>query len=233
MLVAVFATQGFEIVPIPAGHVRGVRWTIPTATLGSLLVVALLYVGLHAACVRALPHLAQTTSPLVAAAQVYGGNTVSWLVRAGTTVSALGIAFGMFAMTPRYLAVLGTPYALGSWIGQHDRRNVPQHALWITTLCVGVLVVMGRLGELVVFSSVAVLTQFAASCAALVALAMRRRAGIQRRHMWPAPPVAATLLFIGQAARFRELGVTVVVVAVGEVLVVIRRGYVRRRMHRL
>jgi len=94
-LIAMFALQGFEIVPVIAGHVRSPARAIPLATVGSLVLAAALYVILQAACVHALPGLASSRAPLAEAAGVLGGPLLSRAVAAGTTVSALGIAFAM------------------------------------------------------------------------------------------------------------------------------------------
>jgi amino acid transporter len=106
-LIVVFALQGFEIVPVPAGHAQKSLRAVSAATVLSLAFAVGLYLVLHAACVAALPTLGATPAPLAAAAGVLGGPGLGRVVAFGTNVSALGIAFGMFAMTPRYLAALG------------------------------------------------------------------------------------------------------------------------------
>lgn len=226
VLVVVFALQGFEIVPLPAGHARGGARAIPIATIGSLLVAALLYVLLHAACVASLPELAKSGSPLADAAKSLGGFGLGRLVAIGTNVSAIGIAFGMFAMTPRYLAALGRNDALGEWIGKEDGRRVPQRALWTTAVAVLVLVTYGRLLELFTLSSVAVLTQYAVSAAALVVLGTRRAHGLVPRALWPAPLALVAILLIGHAARVGELIVAGGVLAAGGIVYATRRAIV-------
>ncbi len=221
-LVVVFAMQGFEIVPVPAGNAKHVRRAIPVATLGSLVLAAVLYVVLHWACVRALPDLAHHAAPLVDAAGVYGGPRAAWLVGAGTNLSALGIAFGMFAMTPRYLAALGRPDALGGWIG-NEARHVPLRALAITTAVVLVFVLAGRLSELFALSSVAVLAQYAVSAAALAVLAAGGKNGLGRRHLWPAPLAIGAILLIARSARAVELLVAGGALAVGAALLALHR----------
>ena len=72
-LVATFTYQGFEIVPVLAGQARRPAFSVPLATVGSLVIAAVLYVVLQAACAAALPHLASSPAPLVEAAAVYGG----------------------------------------------------------------------------------------------------------------------------------------------------------------
>jgi basic amino acid/polyamine antiporter, APA family len=230
-LLLVFAFQGFEMVSVPAGHARG-RWTIPVATVLSLAVAAVLYLFLHAACVRALPDLARSDSPLVEAGAVYGGARVAWIMAVGTNVSALGIAFGMFAMTPRYLAVLGTADGLGAWLGQEDARGVPRRALWISAGFVLLPLLAGGVSELFVLSSVAVLTQYAVSAAALVVLASRRQNELKPSQLWPAPLALGAVVLVGWAARASELLVAAGVLVLGAVLLLLRRalaGSGRRR----
>lgn len=228
MLVVVFALQGFEIVPVPAGHARASARAVPAATLGSLAVAALLYLALHAACVSALPALEGEAAPLAASARVLGGPTLGALVAMGTNVSALGIAFGMFAMTPRYLAALGETDGLGPWVAREDARRVPQRALWITAAAVGLLISAGSLAELFVLSSVAVLAQYAVSVAALGRLSLARRHGLGRRHLWPVPLALGAIVLVARAARWREILVATSVLAVGMVLLWARRRAVQR-----
>src|SRR6185369_1551268 len=62
-LVATFAYQGFEIVPVLAGRAQRPSMSVPLATLGSLAAAAVLYVALQAACAAALPDLAASRAP--------------------------------------------------------------------------------------------------------------------------------------------------------------------------
>ncbi|RKH45867.1 APC family permease, partial [Corallococcus interemptor] len=71
-LTVMFAYQGFEIVPVIAGQVRASERTVPMATVGSLVLAMLFYVGLVWACVAALPDLARAAAPLAQAAGVWG-----------------------------------------------------------------------------------------------------------------------------------------------------------------
>jgi len=57
-LLATFAYQGFEIVPVVAGQVRASARAIPVAVAGSLGISAGLYVALQATCVASLAGLA-------------------------------------------------------------------------------------------------------------------------------------------------------------------------------
>ncbi|HVW23966.1 MAG TPA: APC family permease [Polyangiaceae bacterium] len=217
VLVVVFASQGFEIVPLLAGSVRRSAVAVPFATVASLSLATLLYAALHVLAARAVPDLGASHAPLADAARVYGGAPAFALVAAGANVSALGIAFGMLNTTPRYLSALAEPGALGPWIGVADDRFVPQRALWITTLVVLVLVsFLGKLTELFVLSSLAVLAQYAVTLASLAVLSLRQQHGLRRVHLWPVPLSLLGIVLAAQGAEPVELVAAAVVVLAGE-----------------
>ncbi|MES1208023.1 MAG: APC family permease, partial [Pseudomonadota bacterium] len=170
VLLAVFALQGFEIVPVPRGHARAGARIVPLATFGALVLPALLYAAIQVACVRAVPDLAARDAPLAAAAAVLGGAHFGRVVAIGTDVSAIGIAFGMAAMTPRYLVALSQDETVGPtfgrWLRAESRGQVPVRALCVTAVLVGLLVAGRGLGGLFVLSGLAVLVQYGASALA-------------------------------------------------------------------
>jgi amino acid transporter len=223
-LTVVFACQGFEIVPVIAGQVRASSRAVPFATLGSLLVAMALYVALVLACATTLPALASSAAPLAEAASVLGGTPLARLVAAGTSVSALGLAFGMMVTTPRYLSALA---AGGREVFALDRvsaSGVPTRALAATWAVVSVLVSLGDLGELFALSSIAVLLQFGTSALALVVLARRRDRGLVPRQAWPAvPTLAVAAVLVAAGATAREALVATVAVLLGVALLRLSR----------
>jgi APA family basic amino acid/polyamine antiporter len=205
VLIIVFPMQGFEIVPVPGSHVRSPRRAIPIATVGSLVLCAALYVLLHWACVRSVPDLATTDAPLIAAARALGGPRLSGLVSAGTNVSALGIAFGMMAMTPRYLAALESGSTGAALSELETRHQVPRRALFVTLVLVVILLSWGALSRLFVLSSVAVLFQYSVSVLSLGRLALGRAHGLSPRDALSAPLALVALLAVGRAVERAEL----------------------------
>lgn len=204
-LLAVFPLQGFEIVPVPAGEVRGGRRTVLSATLLSLGFAVTLYVLLQLACVYALPtSLADSVAPVVEAGAHYTHGFGRGVFAAGANISAIGIAFGMFAMTPRYLAALGTDSLLGAELSR-ESRGVPTRALLVTTLAVLVLVSSSTLSGLFVLSSLAVLLQYAVSAAALFRLAARGERGLGKLDRVLAPLTLLAIAALAQAAQAAEL----------------------------
>jgi APA family basic amino acid/polyamine antiporter len=201
-----------------AGHVRTPARAIPLATVGALALAAALYVVLQTACVRSLPGLAASRAPLAEAAAVLGGPLLSRAVAAGTTVSAVGIAFAMLVTTPRYLSALAEGGRLGLGLATMNERGVPARALLVTWVLVTLLLQSGSRAELFALSSVAVLMQYGVTAAALAILASRGERGLSLRHAVLAGPAFAVALALGSGASRREGVVAASAVVLGLVL---------------
>ena len=204
-LTVMFTYQGFEIVPVIAGQVRSSARSIPFATVGSLCLAILLYLGLVWACVSALPGLAHEAAPLAAAARVFGGDALAGLVAWGTSLSALGICFGMMVTTPRYLSALAGGERDLFGLDRLDERGVPTRALVVTWAIVILFVNAGDLSELFALSSIAVLATYGVSAASLAVLSWRRDRGLVPGHaLLAGPPIALGLVLVAFGATARE-----------------------------
>jgi len=205
VLLIVFSMQGFEIVPVPGSHVRSAQRAIPIATIGSLVLCAGLYMLIHWVCVRAVGDLALSDAPLVDAARALGGFKLAALVSMGTNVSAVGIAFGMMAMTPRYLAALDFGRGKTASLGAESLHQVPGRALFVTLVLVVILLSWGALSRLFVLSSVAVLFQYSVSVLSLGVLALKRAHGLAPRDALAAPFALVALALVARAVERAEL----------------------------
>jgi amino acid transporter len=224
-LLATFAYQGFEIVPVVAGQVHASARAIPIAVAGSLGVSASLYVALQAACVASVVGLAASGAPLADAARALGGTRLAHLVSAGTSVSALGIAFGMMAMTPRYLSALAAGGRQLPLAFERTADNgVPLRALFLTWLLVSLLLQGGELSEFFALSGVTVLLQYGVTALSLLALARRRERGLAPRDAWPVLPTVLVTLALASGAHAREVFVAAAALVCGLGLRAVRRS---------
>ena len=228
LLIVVFALTGFEVVPVLAGSSHSQR-SMPWAVVGTLASCMLFYGVLHALCAIAVPDLAGHKAPLVAAAGVFGGDSSARIVSIGQLVSAIGIAFGQTVTTPRYLSALGRADALGEWFGREDVRRVPQRALWVTATGVVVAVLREDLGGLFALASIATLAQYTVATLALAVLAHRGFHGIARSERFWALPAMLGIVIVAQGAELKELVTTVLVTAIGAVILFLRRASVQSR----
>ncbi|WP_163990110.1 APC family permease [Pyxidicoccus caerfyrddinensis] len=223
-LTVMFAYQGFEIVPVIAGQVRSSSRSVPLATVGSLLVAVLFYVGLAWACVAALPGLATSPAPLAASAGVWGGARLQWWVGAGTSISALGICLGMMVTTPRYLSALASGERTLFGLDGMSPSGVPVRALAVTWALVLLFVNLGNLSELFALSSIAVLMQYGVTAAALATLAFRRERGLKPLHaVLAVPTLVLGLTLVAYGATLREAATTALTVVAGLVLLRVAR----------
>ena len=206
ILTALFACQGFEIVPVIAGQVKTPQRWVPFATVGSLVVSCLLYVLLMWACVATLPQLATASAPLAEAGAVLGGAAFGRLVVAGTSISALGICLGMMVTTPRYLSALATGTRRLFDLERFAGNGVPRRALVVTWALVMLVVQAGNLSGLFALSALAVLTQFGVTAAALMTLALRRERGLGPAHTLLAVPALALGLYLAAQGATRNEG---------------------------
>ena len=227
VLLIVFAMQGFEIVPVPGSHVRSAQRTIPIATIGSLVLCAGLYMLIHWACVRSLGELSSSDAPLTAAAQALGGFRLAAVVGLGTNISALGIAFGMMAMTPRYLAALEATLRDTRVSGSESVRQVPRRALLVTLGLVMSLLSWGALSRLFVLSSVAVLFQYSISVLSLGWLSLKRAHGLSRRDALSAPLALVALAVVAHAVERAEVLLMSAILLLGLLL-----WFVREKLQR-
>lgn len=202
-LTAVFVFQGFEIVPVVAGQARDPARTIPIAVLGSLAISTVLYLLLQRGAVAGVPDLPKSDAPLVAMGDAYGGVGFGRIVSIGTSISAMGICFGMVATTPRFLSALVPK----SRFGRDSPRGVPLAALGATWLLVATLISLGSLGQLLALSSLSVVMQYLLVALALVKFAMKRERNLLPRHAWSAFPTIVVALVLVSGAEPKEWAV--------------------------
>ncbi len=223
-LLATFAYQGFEVIPLITGQTRNSSRVIPLALVGSLSIVALLYVSIQAACVYALPDLAHTRSPIISAAAVFGGAQFAAIVRAGATVSGLGIVFSLVTMSPRYLVALGSDGSLPGGLERLGKNGAPLRGLALTAALMIAIIAVGERANVFTLSSLVMVCQYACISAALLSLALRKRNKLSWKHALVAIPAIAVSLALASAASINEWLVALAVFALGLGL----RGVARR-----
>jgi amino acid transporter len=210
-LKATFVFQGFEIVPVIAGQARSSSRTIPPAVIGSLLSATVIYLLLQRGAVLGVSDLAHAGAPLVATAEAYAGPKLGKLMDIGTSVSALGIAFGMVATTPRYLSALATHTRFSM-----ERKGVPLYALGATWLLVALpILIFGDFGDLLTLSSLSVVTQYLIVALALVRFASAGQRQLGLKDAWSAFPTIVVALALLSGANWKEWLIAIGCVVVG------------------
>jgi APA family basic amino acid/polyamine antiporter len=186
--VALFAAQGFEVVPVPAGETRHPRRDIPIGIVGSLLLASLLYVVVQAVLVGAYARLGHTSDTPIADAALAVVPTLGTFIAIGGLISMLGFVSGSALGTPRYLYAAASDGHLHAALGRvHVVHQSPHVAVVVTCAISAAMASALDYRALIGMSNVAVAVQYLATCLAIPVL--RRRGGERPGFKVPFGPV--------------------------------------------
>jgi amino acid transporter len=222
---ALFAAQGFEVVPVPAGETHAPQRALPIAVLTSLLAASLLYLFVQASLVGAFPGLGAESDAPLADAALGVAPSLGLVVAAGGLISTLGFVSGSALGTPRYLYAAALDRHLPAALAAvHPRFESPHVAVVATAALAAALVIPFDYRALIGMSNVAVAVQYLATC--LAVLRLRKLSGneIQRKRGPFIPLIgAAVSLWIFTEASWLELGWAAASLLVGVAAVLLHR----------
>ena len=215
IFIALFAVQGFEVTPVPAGETKNAGRVMPFAILASLIGASLLYVLVQAMVVGVHPGLAQPSdTPLADAARSISprlGLLIGW----GGVISTMGFVAGNAFGTPRYAYAMAEDGYLPRALAYVDaKRGAPLGAILATGICAAVLTATFSERALVGISNLAVAVQYLGTCLA-VAWAGRRTKARRSLTMIVAGLGAAVSVWIMCQGDAVERMTAVAAIAVG------------------
>jgi amino acid transporter len=206
MFVALFPLQGFESAPVPAGETENARRNVPIAVVASLLACTAFYVLIQIVAYATQPAIGTSgvkpgepwsTTPLADAAVVFLGSKGASLLALGACISMIGYCAGSALVNPRFLQALANDKLLfGPLASVHERFGSPHVAVAINTGCALVAGLTLDFDKLVDLSNVAVIFQYAATCAAVTRLRYTRPEALRTTRV-PGGPWLLPLIGIG------------------------------------
>jgi amino acid transporter len=104
------------------------------------------------------------------AAAAFLGATGTHAVQLGIVASVLGINAFMALVTPRMAYAMSHQGLLPKWLGAVDARRVPSRAIWLTSLAVLAVALVGTFRALALISVVARIAQYVPTCLAVLRL---------------------------------------------------------------
>lgn len=224
---ALFALQGFEVAPIPAGETHFAKRAVPIAVLTALSLSAVVYVLVQVVVVGAHAGLGTPTDTPLADAALAVAPALGIVVLAGGAISTMGFVSGSALGTPRYLYA----FASDAWLPRalaavHPRFGTPHLAIAVTSVLVVAFVLAFDYRTLIGMSNVTVAVQYLATC--LAVLVFRRRglpAGGFRAPLGLLTPLAgaAVAMWVFTAGSQQELAWAAGSLAVGGVLAALSR----------
>jgi APA family basic amino acid/polyamine antiporter len=217
--IALFAAQGFEVVPVPAGETRRPERDVPFAVLSSLAVASLLYVLVQFALVGSGADLSAPSDAPLADAAIAIAPVLGLVIAIGGLISTLGFVSGSALGTPRYQFAVALDGQLPRGLaGVHPRFQSPHVAVIATATLAIACVVPFDYRALIGMSNVAVAVQYLATSLAVQKLGKDRS---QRTSPWISWMGVAVSLWIFTEASAQELIWAAVALVVGAALVLL------------
>jgi amino acid transporter len=227
-----FATTGFEYVPVPAGEAEDPRRSMALVMPVSVVGATLLYVLIQVVAAGTLPTLGASSRPLVDAARAFSGPRFGEAIAVVAALSALGFCSSSAMVAPRYLAAFAEDAFLPRILAHRTRRyDSPLVAIAVVTLLVTLLSSSLSFTALADISNIAVVAQYLSTSLAVFVWRKRPR----DEHTFRLPfgfviPVLASVgsvLFLWQVSR-GELIFGCVLGGVGLALGIMTRTWSRR-----
>jgi APA family basic amino acid/polyamine antiporter len=207
--IALFAAQGFEVAPVPAGETHAPERHVPIAVMSSLLAASALYVLVQTVLVGSYARLREVSETPLADAALAVVPALGALVAIGGLISTLGFVSGSALGTPRYLYAAAVDGHLPRSLARvHPRFESPHHAVIATAVLAMLLALPFDYRSLIGMSNVAVAVQYLATSLAVLRLRSLHKTRGLRIPGGPLAPLlgAAVSLWVFTQASRQELG---------------------------
>jgi amino acid transporter len=228
VLLVFYAFVGFESGLVPAGEARDPRRDMPRALLWAIGVVSVLYFGLQAVTLAALPNLPEAKRPLVEASGALFGPAGAAVMMAGIAASVGGNLAGSLFSTPRITYALALDGSLpGGFAAVSTRFGTPAVSITVFGTVAFLLAAGGSFVWLAGLSVVARVLIYLGCIAALPGL--RRHAGggtgVMRLPGGLLIPLLAALTCVALLTQVRlsDYRATAAMLGVGSVLYALTR----------
>jgi APA family basic amino acid/polyamine antiporter len=201
MIAVLWTYDGWNAVVYSAGELRDPARTLPRSIVAGAALVALIYVLLNLAYLRAVPldRMAQSSHVAEDAARALFSPAAARLV----TLAILLSIFGCIASTILYSSRIYLPMARDGVFFRaaahvHPRFRIPDRSLWLQSVWAMVLALSGTYEQLFTYVMFAVVL-FAGASGVAVFVLRRTRPGLSRPYRVPGYPVVPALFVIASA----------------------------------
>lgn len=202
-----FATTGFEYIPVPAGEAKNPRRTVPLAMVISVFGTTVIYVLVQIVASGVHPNLGGSDSALADAAGQFGGSRGRALMGLAALISSFGFCTSSALVGPRYLEAFSEDRFLPGLFRQRSERfGTPAAAVIVLSILVFGLLASGlNFDRLAAVSNIAVVVQYMATCIAVLVLRRKSKAP-EGAFVIPFGPLVPVLALVGCVVFLKGIG---------------------------
>lgn len=192
-----YGFTGFESLPTIAGEMRDAKRNVPRAILGSISIIAFLYMMIIAGTIAMLgSDLMNSSAPVSDAFAKMVGPIGAWIISVGALVSITGINMGESIMIPRFGAAIAEDGLLPRRMAKMNRQDAPYVSILLSSGIVVLLLLSGTFETLATLNVVFRFFQYIATTLAVLKLrkAEPNKMLSFRIPFGPVIPILATVL---------------------------------------
>jgi len=201
-----FAFYGFDAIATAAEETKKPQRDLPIGIIGSMVVCVLIYVGVAAAAIGALPFttFARSPEPLALILRELGQPRAATFLAASAVVALPTVILAFFYGQSRIFFAMARDGLLPPSLARLSRRGSPVRITLFTAAIVGAIAGVFPLDEIAALANAGTLAAFAA--VALCMIVMRRRApDLPRSFATPLPWLVGGVAIAGCAYLFFSL----------------------------
>lgn len=195
-----FAFLGFDVVSSSAAEVKNPKKNMPIGIIGTLIVAALLYMGVSVVLTGMVNYKQlDVANPVAYALKVVNQGWVADLLSIGAIVGMSTMMLTMIYSSSRLIYSIGRDGLLPSFLGKIDKHGLPENALWIVTIVIAIMGGLFSLEELTSLVSIGTLLAFTFVSFGVILLRKRKDIpeGDFKVPFYPVIPILSGLACIG------------------------------------
>jgi APA family basic amino acid/polyamine antiporter len=201
-----FAFYGFDAIATAAEETKHPQRDLPIGIIGSMIVCVLIYVGVAAAAIGALPFaaFARSPEPLALILRELGQPRAATILAASAVIALPTVILAFFYGQSRIFFAMARDGLLPPSLARLSRRGSPVRITLFTAAIVGAIAGVFPLDEIAALANAGTLIAFAA--VAMCMIIMRRRAPhMARSFSTPLPWLVGGIAVVGCAYLFFSL----------------------------
>lgn len=195
-----FAFLGFDVVSASAAEVKNPKKNMPIGIIGTLIVAAVLYMGVSIVLTGMVNYKElDVANPVAFALKAVHQGWLADLLSIGALLGMSTMMLSMIYSSSRLIYSIGRDGLLPKFLGKIDQSGLPENALWIVTIIIALMGGLFSLDELTSLVSFGTLLAFAFVSFGVIKL--RHRSDIPQGSfkvpLYPIIPIISGLACIG------------------------------------